>query len=312
MTIRDYEENKDKAPVLELWQSALSRIWPIHKDSFQVILGRKDAMEPGEYKVLELDERIVGFIACTLSNRDAKLASLQLIIIAPEYQRAGYGRMLVQAALQNLRARNITKVQLGAGASRYFWPGVPTNLPGASNFFEACEFGYIETIYDLTINLDDYITPPDLIASAESTGITFTLATGNNRNKILEFEEREFPSWHQYYRAAQKPQNILIAKDDKDNILGTALLDDPDSRRTGELLWQELLSGKIGTMGCLGVAEHARERGIGLAMAARATEILKARNVNTIYLGWTWLVDWYGKLGYKIWREYKMYSTDLY
>jgi hypothetical protein len=41
------------------------------------------------------------------------------------------------------------------------------------------------------------------------------------------------------------------------------------------------------------------------------TFYLRARNAKTSYLGWTWLVDWYGQLGYRVWREYKMASKDF-
>jgi predicted N-acetyltransferase YhbS len=53
-------------------------------------------------------------------------------------------------------------------------------------------------------------------------------------------------------------------------------------------------------------AESLREQGIGLALAARATEIVRERGLARSYVGWTWLVDWYGKLGYRVWQEYIM------
>lgn len=56
----------------------------------------------------------------------------------------------------------------------------------------------------------------------------------------------------------------------------------------------------------LGVAEPQRGQGIGLALAACVTATLWERGVETSSVGWTWLVDWYGKLGYRLWREYWM------
>jgi len=52
--------------------------------------------------------------------------------------------------------------------------------------------------------------------------------------------------------------------------------------------------------------EAVREKGIGLALAARVTELLQQRGLGMSYVGWTWLVDWYGRLGYRVWREYVM------
>ena len=77
-------------------------------------------------------------------------------------------------------------------------------------------------------------------------------------------------------------------------------------RQPDGFIWQELLGPKTGGIGTLGVREDARGRGIGLALAARTTEILRDRGLGSSYVGWTWLVDWYGKLGYRVWRKYAM------
>lgn len=54
------------------------------------------------------------------------------------------------------------------------------------------------------------------------------------------------------------------------------------------------------------MAEAWRGRGVGLALAALVTECLREEGVARSYVGWTWLVDWYGRLGYRVWRTYAM------
>jgi len=49
-----------------------------------------------------------------------------------------------------------------------------------------------------------------------------------------------------------------------------------------------------------------RRKGIGLAMVAKGTEILIKNGINACLIGWTPWIDWYGKLGYKVWRKYQM------
>ncbi|HEV2474579.1 MAG TPA: GNAT family N-acetyltransferase, partial [Chthonomonadales bacterium] len=68
-------------------------------------------------------------------------------------------------------------------------------------------------------------------------------------------------------------------------------------------LWQHLLGAGIGGIGPLGVAESMRGKGIGLALAARATELLQQRGLALSFVGYTWLVDWYGRLGYSVFNE---------
>jgi predicted N-acetyltransferase YhbS len=70
--------------------------------------------------------------------------------------------------------------------------------------------------------------------------------------------------------------------------------------------WTQLLGENTGGIGPLGVAESLRGNGIGLALAARVTELLHQRGMETSYIGYTWLLDWYGKLGYRLWRDYTM------
>jgi hypothetical protein len=54
-----------------------------------------------------------------------------------------------------------------------------------------------------------------------------------------------------------------------------------------------------------------RGQGIGLALAARVTEALYERGLTNSYIGWTWLIDWYGRLGYQVWQEYIMAWRQL-
>ena len=49
----------------------------------------------------------------------------------------------------------------------------------------------------------------------------------------------------------------------------------------------------------------------GVIYGVRALEILRERGCRTAFLGWTWLVEWYGKLGCQVWQEYIMPAPQL-
>ena len=66
-----------------------------------------------------------------------------------------------------------------------------------------------------------------------------------------------------------------------------------------------------GNIVALYVAPEARRRGIGSALVARGSELLKARGASYSFIEWTWALEFYGRLGYSTWRSYAMSWRDL-
>ena len=56
---------------------------------------------------------------------------------------------------------------------------------------------------------------------------------------------------------------------------------------------------KVGGPGCVGTLPECRDRGIGLTMVSHATQILKEDGYDLSYIHYTYVAEWYGKLGYK-------------
>ncbi|MCJ7841972.1 GNAT family N-acetyltransferase [Lederbergia sp. NSJ-179] len=96
-----------------------------------------------------------------------------------------------------------------------------------------------------------------------------------------------------------------MAKTENGDIVGSVLLFGK-GKAGDNFKWKNILSGQVGGFGALGVKEDFRETGIGMAIALKATETLRQRGFEYSYLGWTWLTDWYGKIGYQVWRSYRM------
>ena len=139
---------------------------------------------------------------------------------------------------------------------------------------------------------------------------TIAQATAADVDAILSFEEQHFPQWFPYYQRVLHQQgyaDVVVAKEVNQGIVGTSQVVDPHAPGWhDDIRWMSLLGKNTGGVGVLGVAESMREQGIGLALAARATELVQERGLERSYLGWTWLVNWYGKLGYQVWQEYVM------
>ena len=314
IVLRPYEPERDERQVYHLWQRTLSHVWPLPYETFHAVTVDNAAYRPGDHFVAQSDDEIAGFIATQVSERQGHLSlpahgNLLLILVDPLSQRQGIGRALHDHALTALEQRGVEDVQLGGGAT-YFWQGVPMNLPGVWRFFQACGWVERERSFDLVAELGGYAAPPEIYERLRRPALTIALATPADGAALLEFEGRHFPGWLPGYRRVVEHNgygDVVVAKDAREGIVGTSSVLDPraawwqhDSR------WLHLIGESTGGVGPLGVAEPMRGQGIGLALAARVTELLHERGFAKSYVGWTWLVDWYGKLGYRIWQEYVM------
>lgn len=56
---------------------------------------------------------------------------------------------------------------------------------------------------------------------------------------------------------------------------------------------------KIGGLGCVGTLPEYRDKGIGLTMVKKVTQILREEGYDYSYIHYTYLAPWYEKLGYK-------------
>jgi beta-N-acetylhexosaminidase len=310
--IRPYNPVRDEPQVYALWQRTLTPNWPLSQAAFHDKTVASQVYQPGDHFVAECADGVIGFVATQarmILGEPHPRGELMVVMVDPAFQRRGIGRALLEHALTRLRERGVEQVQLGAGGLSYFWAGVPTNLPGAWPFFEACGWTETERSFDLVRELGDYSTPPWVYERTRRAGIRITTAEAADLPALLAFEAAHFPRWLIHYErvAAQGAvSDIVLAKDAESRIVGTSSVMDFRSSGQHGFVWEQLLGDNTGGVGPLGVAEAARGWGIGLALAARVTELLQSREVAASYVGYTWLVDWYGKLGYRIWREYRM------
>jgi beta-N-acetylhexosaminidase len=318
LTFRPYDPTRDQEEVYTLWQVCLGHLWPLSRAAFQSILIAEPVYEPGDHLLVLLGSEPVGFVA-TQSRRvdgdELPRGEIMLIMVDPAYQRRGLGRELLGHALETLAGRGVSLAQLGGGGISYFWPGVPANLPGAWAFFSACGWQALERSYDLVLDLDRHVSPQELGRRTIVSGIQIRRSRAADAQAVLAFERDHFPTWKHAYREVIETgafSDVVLAQNRDREIVGTCLLlpPNPDAGRPW-FPWESLLGEQTAGVACLGVAEHARGKGIGLALVTRVTELLKARGAQWSYVGWTWLVDWYGRLGYEIWRTYLMSRKSL-
>jgi predicted N-acetyltransferase YhbS len=219
------------------------------------------------------------------------------------------GKALHETVLSRLREDRVQKVQLGGGLYR-FWPGVPTNLQSAISFFEAVGWEFTDTSHDLVQDLSRYEADTSIYSSLLDRRISLGTATKADAPQVLDFVRQEFPSWLTAYQdviARGDYHDILTAADASGNVVGLLIMYSPKSHKArADVVWHELLGHDVGALGTVGVAAARRGQGIGLALVARGSEILRERGVGQCHISWVVLLDFYGKLGYEPWRSYRM------
>jgi beta-N-acetylhexosaminidase len=316
-TIRAYLPERDGEAVFELWRATLGDEWPLTPARFQQVIGSADTAQSHEHFVAVEDHTIVGFVAtqAKLGRSGAPpQGNIVALYVAPQAWRRGIGSALHDRAVAHLRSAGVRNVQLGGGEPR-FWCGVPTNLPQAVPFFRRHGWSFAEKSYDMVQSLDTYTVPPAVYRRAAQQGIALKVADAHDLPSILAFEAAEFPEWLDGYRQVASLgdyQDFLLAYDAHQRLVGALELYTPQSHpQRLAVVWQSSLGERPGALGSVGVAKDRGRQGIGSALVARGSEILKARGASYSLIEWTWALEFYGRLGYSTWRAYEMSWRNL-
>jgi GNAT superfamily N-acetyltransferase len=286
--LRAFSDVADHALVEALWLAALEGRWPLLPRAIPMVRDGFFAVGGG---------RPVGFVAVDLAG------SIPLVLVAPGHQRHGIGTGLLSAALGRLHAAGVGTARAGSGGTDCIWPGVPLDLPAAVRLFTACGWHAGHDTLDLVASLPDYQAPALASGSAARAGVTITPAAAADLADVVAFEDATFPAWARRFRAGNR--DILLARDGAGTIVATLLLDGPGA----DTVFEPMLGPAAATINCVGVAPGMEGRGVGTALVARASEILRDRGAGTCHISWTVRESFYTRAGYKPWRRYRMFRA---
>jgi beta-N-acetylhexosaminidase len=289
IAVRAFDPTADRAALERLWAETLDTTWPLDPDALEVI---RDGL------VAERRGQVVGLAA-------VNAGSIPLLLVAPPEQRTGVGSALHAAALELLRERGAERVSLGRGGEDHLWPGVPANLSAAVAFFESHGWTWDHVAIDLVRDLRGYVDPIGAVARAADGGINLALAGAADVSAVLAFEEAHFPEWLDSFRRGD--WSILAGREPDGTVLGTLLFRGPGPVST---FWR-LLGADSAAIACVGVAESAQGRGVGSALVARASELLRDAGARVCLIDWVVRTDFYRRVGYEPWREYLMAAREL-
>ncbi len=299
---RLFDPVSDRQGLSRLWHRSLGGRWPLDVDDLLKVLASSASRHAT--LVATEDDRTIGFVAAGLRDKEGRV---QVLLVDPEARRRGVATRLHDESLGILRAAGATRARVGNA----LWPGIPFTGRDALAFFIRRGWKVGEETFDLTAHLGDvsgHVSPPDdveiVTASAPGAG-----------EQLHDFQQRVFLRWADDYRRAAEAgdlQDIVVARSTSGRVIGSVLVHGPgSSRRENKRVWRKLLGDDMCVLGEVGVAPESRRRGIGLALVSQASRWLSQRGGGSCLIHWTGLVNWYGRLGYRVWAEYRPAHRDL-
>src|SRR5439155_24302087 len=125
-------------------------------------------------------------------------------------------------------------------------------------------------------------TPREVTDRARQSGAVFGVATIAERKLLTTIAGDHWYPWWAAYFAETAPENIVVGRGHRGRLLA-ALIIGPPGQAQGCV---PMLGPGVTTIGCVGTLRDARERGIGTALVAAASELLRDAGGIVCHIGW--------------------------
>lgn len=317
-------EPKMADQVIALWNRCIGEHYPMTERLFsQNVLGDPFGQHNGNLVALE-GGKVVGWILSRyledvppeLSQHKGR-ASIGALCVDPEYRCQGIATALYELAEGSLKSQGANSVSV-VHYPYHLTPGVPSEAPDLKTFLERRGFSNWHETYDLRRQLQDYEIPTEVAQRLKEQNLKVEIrpAHEGEQRAIVEFVGREFPGgWHydtkRFFEKGGDPSDIVIAIE-RNEIIGFCHTFTPESiELRGSTHWFPLLQGRWGGLGPIEIAADHRGRGLGLALLCYSVWHNKRRGVVDMVIDWTDLVEFYGRIGFKIWKRYWQGSKML-
>lgn len=212
--------------------------------------------------------------------------SIPMLCVDQTCRRQGVGSRLLAAAEEYMGGTGARKAVLGCG-EHYLLQGAPDD-PEALRFFQ--NRGYSAPWTSINMELDLRAFSPEALAIPPAPeGLSFRMAGGEDADALSAAVKEAEPGWLPIFSPCREP--VLLA------VLAGQVVGFETLSPTGGYFLRQ--GEAVGAIGCVGVIPSARNRGIGLRMAAHGAQRLKDQGCTLVELRYTWLESWYGKLGFQ-------------
>ncbi|MDR4890338.1 GNAT family N-acetyltransferase [Fredinandcohnia sp. QZ13] len=305
-----------ESQVINLWNRELGSDFPMRDTLFkQNSIQDPSVLSSGSYLAVNEQDQVIGFVISkyvqdkteALVNRE--IGWIQALLVDSHFRKNGIGSVLLEKAEKALEKQGCKTIFLGRDLAHYF-PGILLQFKGTKEWFE--KRGYQAS--GIESDLIRIFAPYEKFVFQTPKDIEVSLI--ENKDELVSFMHRCFPGrWE--YEAKQYFENggtgrefVVFRKDNK--IIGFCRINDPESPIIGpNVYWAPLFNEGVGGVGPLGIDKEERKNGYGLAIVKAGISFLRERQINTIIIDWTGLLDFYKKIDFKVWKEYQQYSKQI-
>ncbi len=228
---------------------------------------------------------------------------VRLLCVSPDYRGRGIGSKLMQECEKYIAENGFDKAILGGFDSELFIGAVtPENQWNnmQNRFFEREGYSAKNGCIEMRMKLNDF-DYKNLNIPKCPENVTFGYLTDADKDDLISAVAKVDPAWIEYFGYGSP---VFAAKSDG-KIAGFCIVDENAETimSTGE--------NNVGVIGCVGVVPDMRRNGIGLEMVAQAMLDVRNKGCDEIFIHFTYLDWWYGRLGYKTFLRYWFGEKEL-
>ncbi|MCL6473719.1 MAG: GNAT family N-acetyltransferase [Firmicutes bacterium] len=317
---------EDQQAVLTLWNQCMGEAFPLDAPLFEQNVLRDAHFDPEAVWVAEdVTGKLLAYAHARVCKEPLGSAGMMpeqgwigALAFVPDEQGQQAARQLLQTALDWLKKQGRKRVNYGSDPAHFF-PGVPAEQTLHQQLLREAGFAISEHVaVDLVRELADYRVPEEVEANLHRLRGEYVIrnCTQEDVPALLLFLQKEFPGrW--YYETVKRlevedtPRDILILVQG-DEVVGFCHTFHRGSKRIGpSIYWRKLLGEAYGGLGPIGLAESTRGKGLGLALLCKGVEYVQQQGAQRMAIDWTDLVDFYGKIGFRVWKRYHSSSRNL-
>lgn len=219
---------------------------------------------------------------------------IRLICVDPDHRGKGIGSDLLDQSEKYIISSGFDKAILGGTDSNLFIGAVTPEEQWNDmhcTYFEKRGYTASNGCMEMEMSLSDF---SESNTPEYPSDVTFGYCPDSRRSELWGSVRKVDEEWLQYF----KTESPVFIAERNGQIVGFCVVDvNADTI---------ISSGNVnvGMIGCVGVIPEARRNGIGLAMVAKAMSDVKKRGCGKVFIHYTHLDWWYGRLGFRTFLRY--------